>query len=1102
MSICTVRKPVLELAVLLMFFLILVAESYGASDDFGLVNSKLENLSNAPDTLQNQQLKEIWQESKQLLTDWHEFEVKARGYTDRLENYPRELDRLEQNIPLKSLPKIRLSKSDSLERMEQQQVMVKVALLELNSLKQQFEIQIESLRKRSSLLPSLLTEANAALMGLNNPMVAEASDDSVLQEAVKVRQEYRRQMLIAKIKMLEFESLLLPKQLNMAMRSASLLMPRIDQYQSLSESLADWIKLKKTDRSERALEKSLQMTNEGLPNHPGLMQLAEDNQALVKEVEQHSGRIEEVKSQRGFLLAITERLDKNKNALQKRLELQGRDDFLGTEIRRQLKNLPERVNTQATELALNQARLLQFSLEQQKDDIASPKRYFQEWLQSISIENNRSESLQSSFSGLIKARDRLIEQVLPVVYAYIKELESYLLLQNEFNDKHDQFITLLRENLLLTLSAKPVSRAFIDDLGHALLNSMATIKGPSLKAFLNGIWPQLLWLLILLAGLLGGGAKLWRTYHLPWRRQAQQAMGKVHQDRFSYPLLMALAVLVKALAWAIPFLSLRWLVMSLQPTPLTAAVVFMLQVLAQAVFLWVFLRQVLASDGIIAGQFKCPEMLLTKMRRGINRYGPALIVLSALIAFTDVWPDETLGNTLGRLAFITSCLCIASFAWEWLTVNPKLREMYQTHHLPWFKHPRFWAGLIFLEQLYMIVVALQGYYLAALFQKVLVIKSVFWLMLCVLGFYLIYRGLLITQRRLAYSQAMARRNELRQAWADGSGTVFSELDLTDDNYADISAISRQSAALLRIVIWLALLGGLGMIWLDVLPALSFLDKVVLWSWTDSTEPGAGIHFVTLRTFLVASAILTLVVVATHNLPGALELLVLRNLKLNTGTGYAVTSLLKYSIMIIGVAVTFQQLGLEWSKLQWLLAALSVGLGFGLQEIVANFVSGLIILFERPIRIGDVITLGNIDGVVSRIHIRATTLIDFNRKEVVVPNKTFITEQLTNWSLNDYVTRLQFPVGVAYGSDCQKALAVLVEVAQAHPKVMRDPEPYALFMAFANSALNLELRVYVDDIDARLGIMNDLNLAINQRFLQEGIVIAFPQLDVHIKQEIQ
>ena len=173
-------------------------------------------------------------------------------------------------------------------------------------------------------------------------------------------------------------------------------------------------------------------------------------------------------------------------------------------------------------------------------------------------------------------------------------------------------------------------------------------------------------------------------------------------------------------------------------------------------------------------------------------------------------------------------------------------------------------------------------------------------------------------------------------------------------------------------------------------------------------------------------------------------------------------------------MTLGSLGLSWDKMQWLVAALGVGLGFGLQEIFANFISGIILLFERPIRIGDVITINNLDGTVSRIRIRATTLIDFDRKEILVPNKVFVTERLINWSLSDTVTRIILRVGFAYGSDLKKCREILLQAAKENRRVLRDPEPVVLFMSFGASTLDHELRVHVSDINDRLAATDELN----------------------------
>jgi potassium efflux system protein len=175
----------------------------------------------------------------------------------------------------------------------------------------------------------------------------------------------------------------------------------------------------------------------------------------------------------------------------------------------------------------------------------------------------------------------------------------------------------------------------------------------------------------------------------------------------------------------------------------------------------------------------------------------------------------------------------------------------------------------------------------------------------------------------------------------------------------------------------------------------------------------------------------------------------------------------------------------------------VGIGFGLQEIVANFISGLIILFERPVRVGDVVTVGDTDGVVTKIRIRATTIRNWDRKELLVPNKEFITGRVLNWSLSDHVTRLMVPVGVAYGTDVDRALALMREAAEEHPRVLDDPKPVLSFESFGDNSLTLVLRAFIDDLDHRLGTITDLHKAIVGKFRQAGIEISFPQRDLHL-----
>jgi potassium efflux system protein len=273
--------------------------------------------------------------------------------------------------------------------------------------------------------------------------------------------------------------------------------------------------------------------------------------------------------------------------------------------------------------------------------------------------------------------------------------------------------------------------------------------------------------------------------------------------------------------------------------------------------------------------------------------------------------------------------------------------------------------------------------------------------------------------------------------------------------------------------------------------------VTLWHHAVTVAGEQTIAPVTLADIGLAILIAVVTVVAMKRFPALLEILLLQRVRMTAGSRYTITTLTTYAIVGAGLIAFFNVIGADWSKVQWLFAALSVGIGFGLQEIVANFISGIIILFERPIRVGDVVTIGTTDGVVTRIQIRATTIRTWDRQELLVPNKEFITGRLLNWSLSDQTTRIKVPVGVAYGSDVEKAMTLMSEAAAANPNVLAEPASSIIFDAFGDNALSLVLRCFVDSQDVRLTTMTQLHQAINQRFNEAGISISFPQRDVHL-----
>jgi potassium efflux system protein len=286
---------------------------------------------------------------------------------------------------------------------------------------------------------------------------------------------------------------------------------------------------------------------------------------------------------------------------------------------------------------------------------------------------------------------------------------------------------------------------------------------------------------------------------------------------------------------------------------------------------------------------------------------------------------------------------------------------------------------------------------------------------------------------------------------------------------------------------LAVAVAIFLFWSRTIPLITILDEI--------TVPLTAGR--TLLTFLKAALIVLVTYVAVQDLPGLLEL-ALRTRTTRAGTRHAISTLCQYTLVAIGIVLLLNVLAVDWASFGWIAAGLSVGLGFGLQEVVANLVCGLILLFECPIRLGDVVTVEGTTGTVTKIRMRATTITNWDRQEFVVPNKNLITGTILNWTLTASINRVVISVGVAYGSDTEKAQRILLDIAADHPEVVDDPAPMATFDEFADSVLTLSLLAYVPDVDNRRRTISELHGEIDKRFGAAGIEIAFPQRDLHLR----
>lgn len=228
--------------------------------------------------------------------------------------------------------------------------------------------------------------------------------------------------------------------------------------------------------------------------------------------------------------------------------------------------------------------------------------------------------------------------------------------------------------------------------------------------------------------------------------------------------------------------------------------------------------------------------------------------------------------------------------------------------------------------------------------------------------------------------------------------------------------------------------------------------------------------------------------------------ILRRLNLRPSAQESLTSALSYISVLIALLVGLSVFGVNLRSLGLLISALSVGLGFGLQHIVNNFISGILIMFERPFRIGDWIVVNDKEGIVYKINIRSTELETFDRAIVIIPNADIISGQLINWTLTDAGGRIAIDIGVGYDSDLEKVLKTALDIAKSDPRVLTDPAPSAIVTEFADSAINIRLRCYLSNILERSYIKSDLMIRLQKAFAENGIDIPFPQRVVQIQKD--
>lgn len=754
-------------------------------------------------------------------------------------------------------------------------------------------------------------------------------------------------------------------------------------------------------------------------------------------------------------------------------------------------NLPPDILTKNLPNTIADLRLEQFDINKQRDALYLTSDYINE-LVAKQYENNLDEAeknvitpeLKNSLSELLEVRRDLLDQLNIQLGGQISQAINLQLEQKQLLSVISSLENTLAQQIFWVNSNKPMDLTWLQSFPEAAKNELKSLDfSLSWSSLQKGLVTALpislpLWILAI--------AFLWLSKKVTRRlQQISTQVNRLSQDsQFNTPLALLLTLSQTLPASMIAIACGYWFLKTGN-----AQGEFIWAIFQQFALFWVlfeFCYRLLKPEGIAEQHFGIDKAVIARTRRQIANLSLPLLPLIYWSTYGVNYPLRLANDVIGQLVVLISLLMVFLFTLPFCRHVWKENGSHLTRSIV--------VTLLTFSPLILIGLMMAGYYYTTLRLANRWIDSLYLLLLWYIVYNTCLRALTLAARKLAYKRAIERRKSLGQP-EDPEGDPVKEPPMS------IDLISQQSLRLTTMALFFIFVLAFYTIWSDFITIFSFLDSVTLWHTTVPTIAGENaLQAVTLADLFLALIIMVVAWVMTRNLPGLLEVLVLSRLKLRQGSTYAITTLLTYIIIGIGTIASLGTLGVTWNQLQWLAAALTFGLGFGLQEIFANFVSGIILLFERPIRIGDTVTIGNFSGTVSKIRIRATTIIDFDRKEVIIPNKAFVTERLINWSLSDTVTRITIALGVAYGSDLDKVKQVLLQAATSNSKVMTDPAPGAYFTGFGASTLDHELRFYVRQIGDRGVTTDEVNRTIDKLCRENDINIAFNQLEVHLHNE--
>jgi potassium efflux system protein len=1047
----------------------------------------------------------------------------------------------------------------TLAQLEQALAQASADLAAARQREQELAAEVDRAATRRSTLPDQIAAARQRLADLDARVAADAAPAAAepdrARRALLLAQRHAAareiEALGAELAREDAQRDLVPARRDIALRRSA----QAEKTHGAWQVIVDRTRQAEAERAAREAER--QRRRDAARRHEALAALAGSNADLAAARSGPGGITAKISAAEAELRDTIARLDTitaQFKSIRRRLSVTGVTAATGRVLQRQRASLPDPDGLRRRERELrdeaSDASLRLFELDERRVGAGDVDTRVQEIL--AAVPPNQRDDAEPIARELVTAQRDLLDQSGRDYATYVDRLEQLTGKTRQLSELTRDFKAAIEERILWVRSvsgsigdgvrATPAAVRWLlapDAWREALASAREEIERRP-----RAIFGAVLILCVAAAGI--------------WSRRELKRLAEMATRVRTQSVGQALAALVHSVIIALPLpLALGaagWVLLQPARQPDVAiAVGHALRTAARILFPLMVIHTVLRPGGLCRAHLGWPEAGAALNRRHLRWFMAVIIPLAVIVVAMDrqdvsgLWSDG-----LGRMAFTAAMLAFAAFAA--LTLHPArpLVGHFMVHERGTWRYrlDRLVIGLVVGSPIALVILSWLGYYYTALDLERRLQWSIWLLVAVVLAYGILLRWLFLARRRLAIEEARRRRESARAASPAPPGEV-AELPPIEEERIDIPAIDSQTRRLLRLAVAATALIGVLSIWSEIAPALRVLDRVQIWprlAFTPLTEeappslapsgsaeggtaaapspspeapaPAAGevplpstlaggatgdpdraggaATIVSLADVGLAILLVFLTVAAVRNVPGLVEIIILQRLPLDSGARYAMSTMIRYTILIVGISLACGMVGIRWSSVKWLAAALTFGLAFGLQEIFANFVSGLIILVERPVRVGDTVTIGTVSGTVTRIRMRATTIVDWDRKELIVPNRTLITDQVINWTLSDPTLRLAIPVSITYATEVAKAEAVLLRVARACEGVLADPPPQAVVVRFGDSSVDLELRVVIPSIEHMVSVRHVLHRAILTEFAAAGIEMPYPQRDLHIR----